>query len=160
METTTGQVDGSENQQVMSAQPTQASASSASRLEAETMGPDYGGQGHRQAVRAPPQLPNGVPRISGSSPQRVEIESLPYSPTRLEATRARPNDMRSLRAEVFLRQPAFLERPGPPNRISYQTREVSFRPPLVWMNRLADFLRTQVQGQGGAVETRTTVTRQ
>ena len=164
MEAMAERTDGSENQQVMSAQPTQASASSASRLEGETMGPDYGGQGPRQAVRPPPQLPNGVPRRSGSSPQGVEIESLPYSPMRLEATGVRAEDARSQsgRASTSATGPAngfFGEVwPTQPDVLAEPRGQIST--PLVWMNRLADFLRTQVQGQGGAVETRTTVTRQ
>ena len=51
----------------------------------------------------------------------------------------------------------FIERPGQPQPDSLAAARGS---PLAWMTRLGEFFRAQVQGAQGALETRTTLTRQ
>ena len=136
---------GLRDQQVMSAQstinPPQGVDGAVARMEGETTGPDYAGQ---RAVR--PQLPNGVLRASPTSSPEVEIQSLPYSPTRPTGA----GEQSGFLGEVWPAQPE------PQGAARAETRSIEELPAAMrWMHRLGDFLR-----QHTAMEFTTTTRRQ
>ncbi|OLQ09932.1 Copia protein [Symbiodinium microadriaticum] len=158
MDTAAGTTSGLSDQQVMSSQSTTAQQPRpAEQLEGETSGPNYRELRPPGLGQAAPRLPNGVPprAVEGASPT-AEMESLPYSPTRVDEMRAQGGRNAATRSPS---QPALLQEvwPTQPDAL-VESRGVP-PAPLMWMSRLADFLRTQVQGSSGSVETRTTLTR-
>ena len=151
-----------EEQQVMTAQRSaQPSPQHTGQLlEGEAAGPDYSRQ---EGARRTPQLPlpNGVPQsqVQRASPDPVEMESLHGSPFASGMAQSAASGLATgsaFYAEAWPAQP-------PPARdergmVGGATRPGVFSPAAFsWVSRLGEFLRTQMPG---AVETRTTLTRQ
>ena len=158
METAAGATSDQNDQQVMSSQSTTAQQRRpAEQLEGETSGPNYRESRPPGLEQAAPRLPNGVPprAAEGASPM-AEIESLPYSPTRVDEMRAQGARGVATRSPS---QPALLEEVWPTQPDALVESRGAPPAPLMWMSRLADFLRTQVHLASGSVETRTTLTR-
>ena len=143
------------DQQVMVAQVTPAFPQTAENLEGESAGPNYGAPPLQEGARAS-QLPNGVPpRLPVGSPTGVEIESLPYTP--MAATTMGGLMATDRPAAAPASTPAFFQEAWPAQPEAHGGGRGTA---LAWMSRLGDFLKNQMQGMQGAVETRTTLTRQ
>ena len=133
MDTAAGLTSGPSDQQVMRSQSTSAQEEHpAEQLEGETSGPNYRGLRQPGLEQAAPRLPNGVPpqRVEGASPS-AEIESLPYSPGRVEEMRVQGNRGMAARSPS---QPALLGEVWPTQPDALVESRGAPPAPLMWMS--------------------------